>query len=98
MHESRENANLSVTQANESAESIQEIYTMIESISSHLNGIVSATEQQNEKCRAIDDNVNVLQDFSDKNAVLADEMESNAKHLTDNISRLVGMTNTFGQR
>jgi PAS domain S-box-containing protein len=98
MHESRENANLSVTQANESAESIQEIYTMIESISSHLNGIVSATEQQNEKCRTIDDNVNVLQDFSDKNAVLADEMESNAKHLTENISRLVGMTNTFGQR
>lgn len=98
MHESRDNAVTSAEQANESAESIQGIYTMIETISGHLTGIVGETEVQDRMCSNIEDNITAIQMVADDNAILAQEMEDNARALTDNIQRMVGMTNAFGAK
>lgn len=98
MHESRENAVTSAEQANQSADSIQDIYTMIEGISDHLTGIVSATETQDGMCTNIENNISAIQTVADDNAFLAQEMEDNARALSDNIQRMVGMTNAFGSK
>lgn len=98
MHESRDNAVTSAEQANQSADSIQDIYTMIESISEHLNGIVDETETQDGMCNNIENNITAIQLVADDNASLAHEMEENARALTDNIQRMVGMTNAFGAK
>ena len=88
----------SAEQANQSADSIQDIYTMIEGISDHLTGIVSATETQDGMCTNIENNISAIQTVADDNAFLAQEMEDNARALSDNIQRMVGMTNAFGSK
>jgi PAS domain S-box-containing protein len=98
MHESRDNAMVSAEQANESAESIQDIYAMIETITGHLTGIVKETETQDGMCSNIETNITAIQSVADDNASLAQEMEDNARALTDNIQRMVGMTNAFGAK
>ena len=98
MHQSKENANQSAAQANESAESIQHIYTMIGSLSGYLKDIVNASESQDLRCQKIDANVSSVQAVSDENAALAEEMELNSRKLSENINRMVGMTNTFGAK
>jgi methyl-accepting chemotaxis protein len=98
MHESRDNAERSAEQANQSAEAIQDIYTMIETISDHLRGIVRETEVQDGMCHDIENNISAIQVVADDNASLAVEMEDNARALTDNIQRMVGMANAFGKK
>jgi PAS domain S-box-containing protein len=98
MHDSRENAVTSADQANQSADSIQSVYTMIETISSHLGGIVSATESQDGMCTEIEQHVEGIQSVADANASLAQEMEENARALNENIQRLVGLSNAFGKK
>jgi methyl-accepting chemotaxis protein len=98
MHDSRENAVTSADQANQSADSIQSVYTMIEAISSHLGGIVSATESQDGMCTEIEQHVEGIQSVADANASLAQEMEENARALNENIQRLVGLSNAFGKK
>lgn len=98
MHESRDNAERSAEQANQSAEAIQDIYTMIETISDHLRGIVRETEAQDGMCHDIENNISAIQVVADDNASLAVEMEDNARALTDNIQRMVGMANAFGKK
>ncbi len=95
MRQSRDDANKSASQADQSAESIQQIYSMIETVSSHLNDIVDSAESQDGKCKEIDGSVSNMLETTNSSAELAEEMEDNARILTGNIRRLVGMSNTF---
>jgi methyl-accepting chemotaxis protein len=98
MHDSRDNAVASTEQANQSADSIQEIYTMIDGISNHLTGIVDATGSQDSMCNEIEMHIDGIQSVADANSDLAQEMEDNARSLSENIQRMVGMTNAFGDK
>ncbi|GLR69890.1 hypothetical protein GCM10007852_07980 [Agaribacter marinus] len=95
MRQSRNDANKSASQAEQSAESIQQIYSMIETVSTHLNDIVDSAESQDGKCKEIDGAVSNMLETTNSSAELAEEMEDNARILTGNIRRLVGMSNTF---
>ena len=98
MHDSRDNAVTSTAQANQSADSIQEIYTMIDGISNHLTGIVDATGSQDSMCNEIEMHIDGIQSVADANSSLAQEMEDNARSLSENIQRMVGMSNAFGDK
>ncbi|MFC3120257.1 methyl-accepting chemotaxis protein [Agaribacter flavus] len=96
MKQSSDDALISAEQAEHSANSIKEIHGMIDCISSHLSGIVEATEIQDNKCEQISGSVNNMRSSTDTNVQLAMEMEENATKLNANIQGLVGLSKTFG--
>lgn len=95
MHASRDSANMSATQANESAESIENVYTQIAEISHLLKDIVQASETQEQTCNTVNNNVESIFNVANSNADLAKQMEDNAQNLDNNIRLLAGLHSTF---
>jgi len=95
MHESRDSANTSAAQANESADSIEGVYTQIAEISHLLKDIVQASEMQQNTCNTVNSNVESIFDVANSNASLAKQMEDNAELLDSNIKILAGLHTTF---
>jgi PAS domain S-box-containing protein len=95
MHDSRDSANKSAAQANESAESIAQVYNRIAEISDLLNGIVRASEEQEQACNTVNSNVHTIFEVANNNAELARKMEGNAESLDTNIKMLAGLHSTF---
>ena len=95
MHHSKDSANQSAEQANESAKSIEHIYQQIAQTSQLLGEIMSASEQQELNCQQVNNNVDAIFTVANSNAELAQKMESNAQNLDNNIKLLAGLHNTF---
>jgi aerotaxis receptor len=49
-------------------------------------------------CNEIEMHIDGIQSVADANSALAQEMEDNARSLSENIQRMVGMTNAFGDK
>ena len=95
MHDSRDSANNTAAQANDSAQSIESVYTQIAEISNLLKGIVQASEQQEQTCGTVNTNVESIFEVANSNANLATQMQENAEQLDTNIRLLSGLHNTF---
>lgn len=98
MHFSRDTAMQSAEQANESADSIETIYTMIDQVGNLLNGIVAASEAQNNSCQCVKTNIENILMVANGNAVMASQMQQNALQLDNNIKMLSGLANTFNNK
>ncbi len=95
MHESRDSANLSAQQANESAESIALIHQRIGEIAELIKGINSESQSQEHMCINVNSSVDTIFEVAKKNAVLATDMEQAATKLDQNIQMLSGLHKTF---
>ena len=95
MHESKDSANHSESQAHESALSIESVYKGIAEISHLLNDITQASEQQEKDCNTVSNNVQAIFEVANNNAEIARQMEANAQSLEINIKLLSGLHNTF---
>ncbi len=95
MHESRDSANQSAEQANESADAIERVYTQIADISNLLSGITRESEEQEQSCVLVNNNVESISMVANSNAELAKQMEENASKLNQNIKLLSGLHSTF---
>nr|WP_136250799.1 methyl-accepting chemotaxis protein [Ningiella ruwaisensis] len=95
MHFSRDTAMQSAEQANESADSIATIYGMIDNISQLLEGIMKASDAQNQNCLQVKSSVEAILAVANQNADMANDLQNNAKTLDDNIKMLSGLASTF---
>lgn len=95
MHASRDSANESAEQANASADSIATIYQRIADISVLLNGITDESKSQEALCSNVNTNIETIFEVANRNAELAQEMETNASNLEQNIQMLSGLHQTF---
>lgn len=95
MHASRDSANHSAAQANESAQSIEQVYHRITEISDLLVGIKQTGEQQEQTCQTVNNKVENIFSVANSNAELAQQMEENAQHLDSNVKLLSGLHSTF---
>ncbi|MFC4698692.1 methyl-accepting chemotaxis protein [Glaciecola siphonariae] len=95
MHFSKETAMQSAEQANESAQSIAGIYTMIDDIANLLDGIVNASQAQNQNCINVKGSIEAMLAVADTNTTMAQQMQQNAANLDRNITLLSGLSKTF---
>ncbi len=95
MHFSRDTAVQSAEQANESADNIEMIYTMIDEIGSLLDGIVQASETQNQSCALVKNSIDAMLSVAANTTAMSEDMQHNAEHLQNNIHMLSGLANTF---
>lgn len=95
MHFSKDTATQSAEQANESANNIETIYTMIDQIGTLLEGIVQASETQNLSCNQVKSSIDAMLAVAVNTTAMSEEMQHNAQHLERNIKMLTGLSNTF---
>ncbi len=91
----QQNALQSADEAEESANAINQIYSMMGEISKNSDRIVAAVHSQQQICYDIEQNIKGINAVSDDNAQLADEMTNATKTLNQNIKRIVGLSDTF---
>lgn len=95
MHFSRDTAMQSAEQANQSADSIAEVYTMIDQIAQLLSGIVAASGTQDANCQSVKTNIEAISQVANDTTVMAQDMRANAQKLGASISMLSGLGKTF---
>ncbi|WP_100658476.1 methyl-accepting chemotaxis protein [Alteromonas flava] len=95
MKSSSDSAEGSVEKANQSADIIGEIYTMIDDISKHSQSIANAVRDQEQACSSIEGNVNEIEAAASHNDQLASSMSKSMSHLAKNISQIAGLSDTF---
>jgi methyl-accepting chemotaxis protein len=71
------------------------VYTQIADISNLLSGITRESEEQEQSCVLVNNNVESISMVANSNAELAKQMEENASKLNQNIKLLSGLHSTF---
>lgn len=95
MRETRDNALVSVEQADASSQAIEQIYSMIEAIDRNSQQIMQAVLSQDAVCRDIEVNVSGIGEVAESNTRLAEAMSASSETLNRNIKQLSNMADTF---
>lgn len=95
MHSSSESAEGSVEQANQSAEVIEQIYTMIEDISRNSSSIAAAVGEQEQVCSSIESNVHEIETAAEHNNELARSMHDSSRSLVTSVGKIASLSDTF---
>lgn len=97
MHSSKDSAENSVEQANQSAQVIEQIYAMIADISDNSQSIAQAVSRQEQACSDIENNVHQIEDAATQNNALADSMSQTSKSLTESVTKIASLSDTFNR-
>lgn len=95
MQDSREHALECAEDANASAQSIEQITSMMTDVSNNSQQIVTANDQQQTTCRAIGENIHNIVQVADENRKVAINLEESASSLKENVDKLAGIARSF---
>ena len=95
MQDSRERATECADDANASAQSIEQINTMMANVAHNSQQIVTANDQQQTTCKAIGENIRNIVQVADENRKVAVNLEESAWKLKDSVDKLAGIAKSF---